>query len=279
MSERTLNAGADAELVERVEAEGWAARHQAVGPEFQTRFGTEVRRYGRAVAMLTRHVDFPSINRVFLLGLKDPLTTDLLDTIIADYGDAGVARMVLHWSPNAVPVQARDWFANRGFRELRPMAILRRRTDPELMTRTPLRIVEIDRSDAAVYEQTVAPADGVPAEVAPHVWAALGHPAWRHYLAYDGDRAIAGASLFAHGSAAWCAGCATLPEARRRGAQSALLARRIHDAAIMGCDWIVAETLAETPEHGNPSYRNMRRLGFEDVYLRASFLLDLHRPG
>jgi hypothetical protein len=35
----------------------------------------------------------------------------------------------------------------------------------------------------------------------------------------------------------------------------------------------VAETLEETATEGNPSLRNMRRLGFDAAYTRASYLL------
>jgi hypothetical protein len=264
-----------AELIERTEAEGWAERHLAVSPEFQTRFGTSVRRYGSAVALVTRHADIPALNRVFALGLKEPLTVDTLDRIVADFREAGVRRIVVHWSPMSVPSEAPAWLTERGFHALRRMAMLLRRTECAPTPPTALGIVEVDDSAAEVYEQIVAPGNGLPVDFAPHVRSTLGDTAWRHYLAFDGERPVAGAALFARGNVAWCAGSATLPSDQRRGAQSALLARRVRDAALMGCEWIVAETLEETETEGNPSYRNMRRVGFDLAYLRASYLLTL----
>jgi hypothetical protein len=259
--------------IEKVEAEGWAERHLAVSDAFQRRFGTDVRRYGGAVALRTRHADFPAINRVLALGIEQPLTIEALDRIISDYRDAGIPRFLIHWTPAGRPSEATDWFAARGFRELRRMAKLYRRTELNVSVATDLSVREIGPSDAETYERIVAPGNAVPPELAPHVRSTLGHPAWRHYLAFDGGRAIAGASLFLSDGIAWCAGSATQETDRGRGAQSLLLARRLHDAAIMRCSWMVAETLEETATEGNPSLRNMRRLGFDVAYLRDSYLL------
>jgi GNAT superfamily N-acetyltransferase len=67
-------------------------------------------------------------------------------------------------------------------------------------------------------------------------------------------------------------GGATLPEARGRGAQSALLTARVRAATGEGCRWLVAETGAEGPGEHNPSLHNMVRVGFEPLYERANWL-------
>jgi len=59
-------------------------------------------------------------------------------------------------------------------------------------------------------------------------------------------------------------GAATLPEHRRRGVQSALLAARLEDAARRGCDLAVVTT-----QPGSKSQENVQRQGFELVYARA----------
>ena len=67
-------------------------------------------------------------------------------------------------------------------------------------------------------------------------------------------------------------GAATLPPERGRGAQGALMARRMRDAAEMGCKWVITETGEETPDLPNPSYRNMVRLGFKLAYFRQNYI-------
>jgi GNAT superfamily N-acetyltransferase len=80
-----------------------------------------------------------------------------------------------------------------------------------------------------------------------------------------------GAAYFT-GPAAWIDFASTLPEARGRGAQSALIARRIEDCARARCDTIVVETAEPTAENAAPSYRNVTRLGFQPVYARPNYL-------
>ena len=83
---------------------------------------------------------------------------------------------------------------------------------------------------------------------------------------------IAGAALYQHEGVADLWGAATIPEYRGRGAQGALMVRRINDAAAVGCRWLVSETVEETAENPNPSYHNMLRLGFEIAYLRPNYV-------
>lgn len=59
-------------------------------------------------------------------------------------------------------------------------------------------------------------------------------------------------------------GTATLPEYRGRGVQSALIARRLHEAAVGGCEYAVVST-----QPGSGSQRNMERRGFRVAYTKV----------
>ena len=74
--------------------------------------------------------------------------------------------------------------------------------------------------------------------------------------------AAAGA-LFREAGIAALYGTATLPEFRRRGVQSALIARRLHEAALAGCEYAVVST-----QPGSGSQRNMERRGFRVAYTK-----------
>jgi GNAT superfamily N-acetyltransferase len=58
-------------------------------------------------------------------------------------------------------------------------------------------------------------------------------------------------------------GTATLPAFRNRGVQSALIERRLHEAALAGCEYAVVST---QPASG--SQRNMERRGFRLAYTK-----------
>ena len=88
----------------------------------------------------------------------------------------------------------------------------------------------------------------------------------RLYLASMAEEGLGVAALSVLDGVAILHGAATLPEARRRGAQAALIAARLRDAAAAGAE--VASVLT-TP--GSASERNVRRAGFGLAGARLSF--------
>jgi GNAT superfamily N-acetyltransferase len=64
-------------------------------------------------------------------------------------------------------------------------------------------------------------------------------------------------------------GTATLPEFRRRGVQSALIAQRLHEAALAGCEYAVVST-----KPGSGSQRNMERRGFRLAYTKTVMMRE-----
>jgi len=87
------------------------------------------------------------------------------------------------------------------------------------------------------------------------------------FFAFDGDTPIATGSLSVHGSVAVLAGASTVPEARGRGAQRALLAVRLGFAASLGC---TLATMGALP--GSRSQRNAERSGFHIAYTRIKWV-------
>jgi GNAT superfamily N-acetyltransferase len=63
-----------------------------------------------------------------------------------------------------------------------------------------------------------------------------------------------------------------LPEHRGKGAQSALLAARIHRAVELGCDLLVTETGEQRDDRPSNSYRNILRAGFTEDAVTANWL-------
>jgi GNAT superfamily N-acetyltransferase len=111
------------------------------------------------------------------------------------------------------------------------------------------------------------------------------HPEWAEFLLSLG-RVIASADgslcFFAHldgepvatavltcqGGVAYFGGASTVPEARRRGAQRALLASRMNMAASLGCDLVMM-----CAQPGSASQRNAERQGFRIAYTRIKWQL------
>ncbi len=86
---------------------------------------------------------------------------------------------------------------------------------------------------------------------------------FRRYAILRDGAMVAAAGLRQFEGVAHLCGAATLPAHRRRGAQSALLARRLSDAAVDGCDLAVM-----VAQPGSKSAQNAHRNGFELLYCR-----------
>ena len=86
------------------------------------------------------------------------------------------------------------------------------------------------------------------------------------YLAELDGQPIAAATLHLHEGIAIMAGACTIPSARGRGAQLALLERRLDDAGADGCDIAM---MGAAP--GSISQRNAERHGFRIAYTRLKW--------
>jgi ribosomal protein S18 acetylase RimI-like enzyme len=107
-----------------------------------------------------------------------------------------------------------------------------------------------------------------PAEAAVRAW--YGRPGWRLYLARVDGAPAASAALTVADGLGYLANAATLPAMRGRGCQSALLSRRIADAAAAGC-----ESVASLAEFGSGSHRNLERAGLRVAFTQAVWRLGL----
>jgi ribosomal protein S18 acetylase RimI-like enzyme len=87
---------------------------------------------------------------------------------------------------------------------------------------------------------------------------------WQLYLArVDGEPAGAALLVLEEGLA-YLANASTLPEFRRRGVQTALIAARIADARAAGCEEVCSGTT-----FGSASQRNLQRAGLAVAYTKA----------
>ena len=88
----------------------------------------------------------------------------------------------------------------------------------------------------------------------------------RLFLAELDGRPIGAGALGLNGTVAHLAGASTIPDGRNRGAQRALLAHRLRDAAAHGCGLALMGALP-----GSGSQRNAERNGFRIAYTRIKW--------
>jgi hypothetical protein len=258
--------------LEMSDAEGWYSQVAAAPPEVQGHFGFKVERLDGATLMYAAREAFLGLNRVIGLGIQRDLTPAGLDDVLLRYERMGVDKVLLQLCPYVVREDIAKALEAQGIVALGRHAKLWQRPDAARRADTSLEIKEIDQSSADLYGQVAAEAYGDPPMLRGGHSATIGQQGWRHFLAFDGSRAVSTAALFVSEKRAWCGFAATLPSARSHGAHCALLAARVRAAAEQGCEVVTCETAEETEQRPNPSFRNMRRMGFEIAYYRTNYL-------
>jgi GNAT superfamily N-acetyltransferase len=255
---------------ERVELAGWAELWAAAPTDLAARHGIEATVVGGALCTSVGQQASTMLNRVVGLGLDEPATDDDLDAIEAFFAPHGQSFYV-SLNPKAAPRNLPARLEGRGFGKAYAWMKFARGVEPAPATETALRVQEIGPAEGADFGEVVAA--GYELEPFTAAWLAeLPRTSWRCYVAYDGEEAAGAAALFAHGGDGYLCFAATRPEHRRKGAQSALLAARIRDAAAAGCERLFTETGERIPLKPSNSYRNILRFGFAEAYLRPNYL-------
>jgi GNAT superfamily N-acetyltransferase len=211
----------------------------------------------------------PMLNRVLGLGLGTGVADDDLDAIEGFFADGLAYAVAL--APGAGAAIAERLLA-RGYRRGYASTKFARDASPAPRVETELVLEAVTPDRAAVFAEVFTRAYGVPPIVRPVLERLPSRRGWQCFLAFDDGAPAAAAALHVLGTVAWLGAAGTLPEHRGRGAQTALLAKRIDAARVAGCEVLVTET--GEPVDGRPgaSYRNVVRAGFEPTYVRQNFL-------
>jgi GNAT superfamily N-acetyltransferase len=255
--------------VESVEEEGYADAFRAAPPGLAHQHG--ITYAGLDGVTCTRVADLPRsriFNHVFGLGRSAPASNEGLERIAEFYGEE---TYFVALARDAEPPDLAERLEARGFVADYAWTKFRRGVEPPAPVDTELQVEPIGPQHARDFGRIVAAGYELPEFTGRWLSALFARPRWTCFLAFAGNQPVATGALFVCRGVGWLGFAATLPEVRRRGAQSALLAARIEAAAELGCSMVVVETGAL--EEGRPSnaYRNIVRAGFEPVYDRPNY--------
>jgi hypothetical protein len=267
------------DAAERIEAEALASATLAAPAAVAAELGLTLFAEGGAVAAFASGVDALALNRVVGLGVGTLASEAQIDRTLGVARERGVRRLFVQVAPTARPDGLAAWLEVRGGQPYNRWVRLWRATSGPLPPTTPteLEVRRVDATRAAELARVVRTAFGMPPAVDPWLAAMVGRPGWEHYAALQRGEVVATAALFASGGYGWLGFAATLPTHRGLGAQSALIVERLRRAAVLGCAWAFTETAEDLSDRPAPSYRNMRRLGFEEGDRRLNYLVVLRR--
>jgi hypothetical protein len=199
-----------------------------------------------------------NFNRVHLCGAEAGMDSGSIGRLIELFASEGVKRFFVWLSPGPDMDVARGWIEQAGLSRIRRTGYptLWRGRHVPVQFRTDLTVRQVGRGD-------IAAAGGQLGETLwPGYVRSAGSEGFFHYIAFDGSRPVAAASLCVFEDIGYLAMASTIEGDRKRGAQQALIAARIERAQQAGCAILVSETLYML-EH---SYRNLQRAGFADAY-------------
>ena len=258
-----------AQMIEDAEAAAYADQLAAAPPEWKC----AAEQTSAGWFLIAPTLDMLLFNRLVGWGLNGPARRSDVEAALERYRSAGLAHYGVQLSPVAMPENFAEWLGAAGLARGDCWSKVYREAGDVPAIATPLRVEEIGARDAGIAASIACAAFGMPSQLEPWIASIVERPGWHHYLAVDGREPVATAALFVRGDVGWLGIAGTLPSARRRGAQGALMARRLNDGRALGCRWFVTETGEDRPDRPNPSFHNMMRLGFDLAYQRPNYLL------
>jgi hypothetical protein len=199
-----------------------------------------------------------NFNRVYLCGREAGMAPGSVAQWINLFAASGVKQFFVWLSPGPDMDAVRGWLKAGGFSQVPhlsyPTLVRTGGEPPRFSTELEVREVGVDDIEAA--------RDQLGEAVWPGYVRSAGKNGFFHYMAFDGKRPVATAALAVFEGLGYLLSAATGEADRKRGAQQALIARRIERAEQSGCRVLVSETLSIL-EH---SLRNLQRAGFRQVY-------------
>lgn len=214
------------------------------------------------------------LTQTFGLGLFQPATSAEMDVIEEFFRERG-AEVFHEVSPLAEPTSLAV-LNERGYQPIEFTSVMYRPVGSNTNLRTShnerIRVRLIEDGEQELWARTAAKGWSEFSELADFIYeigrvSAESTHAFSFLAELDGQQIATGA-LSICDRVALLAGASTIPEARRQGAQLALLESRLRYASEQGCD---IATMGALP--GSASQRNAERHGFRIAYTRTKWHL------
>lgn len=211
------------------------------------------------------------LTQTFGLGIFEDATPEVLDEIEAFYKERGAP--VFHEVSPMTDLSLLSLLGERGYQPIELTSVLYRPIENDLSAALNPRIKTrlIEPGEETLWAQTAASGWSTEAPGLSDFVFDIGQVISRSslpFLAELDGKAIAAAGFFIKDDCALLSGASTIPEARRQGAQLALLAARLRYASEKGCKIAM---MGAAP--GSQSQRNAEKQGFRIAYTRIKWQL------
>jgi GNAT superfamily N-acetyltransferase len=256
---------------EHTEIRALESLHRACPEDLKGRLGLEWLEIGSVCASVCREDPSILLNRAVGLGLAGTVEERDVEAVLDAYASRGIGDWFFHvYEENLYGATEKL---------LKPPGMHRRRGWMKFVStrpagrpvRSPLTVERVDRDSAIDFATIVCGAFGLRTVSIPLIAALASDDRWQLFLSRDGDTPAGAGGLFIDGNFGWLDWAATEPAFRRRGSQSAIMARRLELAARLGCEAVFTETGEAVDGDPQHSYGNILKAGFEKLGPRLNY--------
>jgi GNAT superfamily N-acetyltransferase len=262
----------DHAALEHAEFAAFIDFYRAAPDEVRAAHAVGVQELAGTTCLTSRGMEPAAIfRRAVGLGLLHAATEIELEDVLACM-KSRTTSYVVTVAPHSQPAALTSWLEKRGFKRGYAWMKFCRACNGAPRAGSDLEIRVVGRELGGEFGRVVAEGFGLPRSVIPWIASLAGRPNWICVMAFAHAGAVAAGAVYVNGAYAWLGLGTTLPSHRRLGAQTALLARRLDEAAARGAKVAVTETGESLPDKPSGSYRNILRAGFEEMYLRQNYV-------
>ncbi|HEU4962911.1 MAG TPA: GNAT family N-acetyltransferase [Bacilli bacterium] len=255
-----------AQVLEKSDCDVMRGRLHAISQHEGNPYAVEIKEFGRATALMAGNFPVIDFNRVYNLGEEE---IDHLDEILAFYAKAG-REFMADIAPHRSSPKLMQALEEHGFTASHFHTALYGVPDvSRVQAADGLEVRPITEAEVELFGEVFTTALETPKHIPERRESnlvLLGDPQWHLYLCWQGNTAIGFAMMQIVDGVAGFALAATIPEYRGRGAQAALLHKRMHDAVEAGAHLMVVQC-----EFGSVSHRNLQRAGFATAYTKMIY--------
>jgi hypothetical protein len=257
--------------LERIECEAWKDLIRMAPPSFVEAVGLQTAEINHALFFMASRIPQFQFNCLEGTGLNGDDGRSIPEAV-RRFRAAGQPKFFVQIPPGPNAFECVRRARELGLIE-HPLAWAKfhRLTANPPVVRTSLEIREVGPAEREVFGSTAVAGFGMPPPMLAWLAQLPGRPRWHTYVSYAGSDTAGAGALYVDGDFAWVGVGATRPEMRKKGGQSALLARRIADAARLGAKHVTTETGVPQAGEPAPSYANILKAGFSVAYVRPNW--------
>jgi GNAT superfamily N-acetyltransferase len=251
---------------ESIERAAWSDLYRRAPRRVRRMLGLQVEKRGEATFLSASRVDHLLLNRA--IGVR----SDGVAAAVEHFARRNIGRFWVHMGSHLRYSELPALLRERGITPY-PRSWMKfvRRAAPVEEAECELRIRPARQDDAARAGEILALGFELPKEAGPLLAAGIGVDGWDYFVAEDEDGLVAASAIYTRGDDGYLAFAATRPEARQRGCQRALMAARLERAERRGCRQVFTDTGMPVEGEPNSSYRNILRVGFDELHVRDNF--------